>query len=90
MDLYIIRHGQSTNNVIEEVPGYESQRVSDPPLTELGKQQAEKVAEFISTTANPDQQIYKQAATAQLNGGGIGITHLYCSAMHRARGGFRA
>jgi 2,3-bisphosphoglycerate-dependent phosphoglycerate mutase len=84
MELYIIRHGQSTNNVIEDVPGYESQRVSDPPLTELGQQQAEKVAEFIATTANPDQKIAQQAASLHLNGGGIGITHLYCSAMHRA------
>ena len=35
MELYLIRHGQSTNNRGDA-------RVPDPPLTEIGKQQADK------------------------------------------------
>lgn len=40
MELYLIRHGQSTNNRGDL-------RVSDPPLTELGEEQARLVGQFI-------------------------------------------
>ena len=40
MELYIIRHGQSYNNAVEDG----KERVCDPPLTDLGRQQAEFVA----------------------------------------------
>ena len=40
MELYLIRHGQSTNNRGDS-------RVSDPPLTELGEEQARLVGQFI-------------------------------------------
>ena len=43
MELYLIRHAQSWNNAKPE-----EQRVEDPGLTELGEQQARRVAEFVT------------------------------------------
>ena len=40
MDLFLIRHGESTNNALADV----SQRVADPELTAKGRVQAERVA----------------------------------------------
>ncbi len=80
MQLFLIRHGQSTNNATwEQTHSYED-RVPDPPLTKLGCQQAEVLAHFLAThgkphaTEGPDPQ----------NINGFGITHLYCSLMERA------
>ena len=41
-DLYLVRHGESYNNSVDQ-----SQRVNDPPLTELGQAQALRLAERI-------------------------------------------
>ena len=42
MDLYLIRHAQSQNNALPE-----HQRVADPGLTELGHEQANRLAERV-------------------------------------------
>jgi 2,3-bisphosphoglycerate-dependent phosphoglycerate mutase len=47
MRLYLIRHGQSLNNVIWAETGTDKGRVFDPPLTDKGWQQIECVAEFM-------------------------------------------
>lgn len=81
MELYIIRHGQSTNNALPD----EQLRVQDAPLTDLGKQQAQHLANWLADGGNRDPWVspatgfskYEPEAT-------FGITHLYCSAMHRA------
>ena len=39
MQLYIVRHAQSTNNALADI----RDRVCDPTLTELGERQAEIV-----------------------------------------------
>jgi 2,3-bisphosphoglycerate-dependent phosphoglycerate mutase len=73
LELYIIRHAQSTNNALPDEIG----RHYDPPLTELGKQQAQIVADHLANGYPP----------AIENGHvehGYGLTKLYCSAMHRA------
>jgi 2,3-bisphosphoglycerate-dependent phosphoglycerate mutase len=44
MQLYLIRHAQSQNNAVAE-----HQRVEDPGITELGRQQAKCLAERVST-----------------------------------------
>jgi len=77
MELFIIRHAQSTNNALAD----QQNRVCDPPLTELGHRQAQILARHLSTARelepiamtsnNPDQR-------------GYGITRLYCSPMWRA------
>lgn len=81
MELYIIRHGQSANNALAD----QRQRTYDPVLTDLGRQQAERLAQYLATAAsselvrNPLDETATNAARR-----GFGITHLYCSAMHRA------
>ncbi len=44
MDLFLIRHGESTNNALADV----SQRVADPELTATGRTQAERVAAYLA------------------------------------------
>ncbi len=75
MELYIIRHGQSSNNALED----SRNRVCDPPLTELGKQQAEVVAQHLATGLRLAP--WKEKISGQR---GYGITQLYCSPMQRA------
>jgi broad specificity phosphatase PhoE len=43
LDLYLIRHAQSTNNALTN----RMDRGHDPPLTELGQQQAQCLAEYL-------------------------------------------
>lgn len=81
MELYIIRHGQSANNALED----ETQRTYDPPLTALGQRQAEYLADYLFDGGNRDPAFNPEAEIAR-NGDqrGFGFDHLYCSAMHRA------
>ncbi len=44
MELYLIRHGQSTNNTLAD----EKYRVCDPPLTSLGERQSELLAQYLA------------------------------------------
>ena len=79
LELYFIRHGQSTNNVIldENNDDYLFQRSTDPELTPIGEEQARLVAE---TLARP----YTDNGFNPHNRAGFGLTHLYCSLMVRA------
>ena len=79
MQLYYIRHAQSTNNAIWAATGAEQGRSHDPELTEIGLRQAEATAEFLSRTG-------PAAADARdvQNRAGFGLTHLHCSLMVRA------
>jgi broad specificity phosphatase PhoE len=82
MEVYIIRHGQSTNNALMDD---EHLRVKDPPLTEIGWQQAEAVAEYLANGHNRDELVRFRVGTPERQQRySFGITHLYCSAMHRA------
>ncbi len=81
MELYIIRHGQSANNALAD----DSQRTLDPGLTDLGRRQAERLAQFLSDSRNRDIEFNQGSGFAGDAGEhSFGITHLYCSAMHRA------
>ncbi len=72
MHLYLIRHGQSTNNYLYSTQEGEAGRSFDPELTELGQCQAQYLADYLSTWQNgPDPFCFA-------------ITHLYCSPMLRA------
>lgn len=78
MKLFIIRHAQSSNNLLGETTGFEAymaQRDPEPPLTDLGHQQAALVANHLADVAHPEQ---KQEAP-----GGYSFTKLYCSPMLR-------
>jgi len=46
MHLLLIRHGQSRNNHLEHAPDYLKGRLPDPPLTDVGHQQASRLAEW--------------------------------------------
>jgi broad specificity phosphatase PhoE len=49
MSLFLIRHGQSTNNALTDF----SQRVADPPLTDIGELQAQALADYMGK--HPDE-----------------------------------
>ena len=81
MELYIIRHGQSTNNALED----ETQREVDAPLTDLGKQQAELLAAYLADGHNRDRWVNPATGYSRPDDDkGFGVTHLYCSAMYRS------
>ena len=72
MELYLIRHGESFNNVQTDP----RQRVCDPPLTDRGRQQAQGVAERLSDVAWAHPAADSEAPRPQL-------TRLYTSPMLR-------
>ena len=74
MELYIIRHGQSTNNLLPDPTG----RVCDPPLTALGERQARYVANHL---ANGARQVHQAGNWREI---GYRLTKLYTSAMLRS------
>jgi len=74
MHLYLIRHGQSTNNHLYAITGAESGRVFDPELTEAGARQAECVCAYFTSAASRNDPLLGP------------ITHLYTSPMLRAIG----
>ncbi len=82
MRLFLIRHGESTNNFLSDhyaADEYIVKRTPDPELTELGWRQAKALAKHLATAT------VVQAPRATVPGASAyGITHLYCSAMVRA------
>lgn len=79
MELYIIRHAQSTNNVL--TPEYRHLRVADAPLTGLGQSQAAVLARHLATGLNPGPPADALGRPAQTD---YRISRLYCSAMWRS------
>jgi 2,3-bisphosphoglycerate-dependent phosphoglycerate mutase len=72
MELFLIRHGQSTNNALDDW----TQRVEDPLLTDGGQRQAECAA--LHLAAGMHLQPTAHAATRPV------LDRLYCSPMIRA------
>ena len=79
MELYVIRHAQSTNNILTD----SRDRVCDPPLTELGQRQAKIVAHHLANGLNPELSAWTPTGDNPTPYG-YGITRLYCSPMWRA------
>lgn len=79
MRLYFIRHAQSENNRLWDTTGSDKGRVDDPMLTDDGHRQAELLASFLRTAANPE---VKTRDVQQIDD--LRITHIYCSLMLRA------
>lgn len=52
MQLYFIRHGQSANNALWDATGGSTGRSDDPELTNVGKQQAALLAQYLSQGGN--------------------------------------
>jgi 2,3-bisphosphoglycerate-dependent phosphoglycerate mutase len=78
MELYFIRHAQSANNQLYEETGSWDGRDSDPELTELGHEQARRLAEHVAC-ANGEAPRRDYVNRSQ-----FGFTHLYSSMMVRA------
>jgi 2,3-bisphosphoglycerate-dependent phosphoglycerate mutase len=78
MQLYFIRHGQSINNANWEAAGYTES--PDPWLTEIGKQQAQTLADYLEK----NQPLAEHKDWNADNRHGYGITHIYSSLMERA------
>jgi len=76
MQFYFIRHGQSENNALWMSTNSHEGRNEDPGLTEVGRRQAEFLAQFLSQPASASSDLQNVA--------GFGITHLYTSLMVRA------
>lgn len=72
MELFIIRHGQSVNNALED----QTKRKKDPALTSVGEQQAEELACFLGDG--------RHLEPAERENGAPFLDCLYCSAMFRA------
>jgi len=80
MQLYWIRHAQSTNNLLWDVTGSSAGRSEDPELTEAGLQQASCLAHLLKERSNG----FKSASTDARMQNDLKITHVYCSLMLRA------
>ncbi|NMB68727.1 MAG: histidine phosphatase family protein [Chloroflexi bacterium] len=80
MQLFLIRHAQSANNLLWDQTGANKGRSHDPELTELGLRQAECAAAFLRDGDPLDSQYTPGEKPAR----GFGITHVYCSLMVRA------
>ena len=72
MDLFLVRHGQSHNNALEDL----SDRLPDPPLTKKGGEQAGRVAAHLSQGGHLPGH--------ERGNGRPFIEELYCSPMLRA------
>ncbi len=78
MQLYFIRHGQSSNNAGWGSPNYTEK--SDPTLTGNGKEQIQLLADFLEK----NQNINEHEGWDTHNRYGFGITRIYTSLMERA------
>lgn len=84
MRLFIIRHAESANNALAgsvDYDGYMTRRSDDPPLTDLGERQAERLAEHVASDAHPESRHEDRPVQPY---SGYGFTHLYCSPMLRS------
>jgi 2,3-bisphosphoglycerate-dependent phosphoglycerate mutase len=85
MQCYFVRHGQSENNELWARTGAEEGRSEDAELTQLGRLQAERVAQFLNHRSSSAPSTPSRADDDDpKNIRGYGITHLYCSPMIRA------
>ncbi len=80
MELFIIRHAQSTNNALPD----ERDRVVDPPLTAIGRRQAELVAAYLTQSTDRSTAPCETETPFGANGCYFGIKRIYASAMYRA------
>lgn len=81
MDLLIIRHAESANNRIITTLGYDDYlggRVHEPPLTETGEEQAQRLAEYLATAEQ-----FEFSRRGKETRRGYAIDRLFCSPMLR-------
>jgi 2,3-bisphosphoglycerate-dependent phosphoglycerate mutase len=79
MKVFIIRHAQSANNLLGETARYDeymARRDPEPPLTDLGHQQAGLLAEHLISNSHPERKLEETAS-------GYALTKILCSPMLR-------
>ncbi len=81
MRFYFIRHGQSANNALWEETASNLGRSEDPELTEMGRDQAGLLADFI---LHKDNEARLDGKFGEPRRDYFGFTHLYTSLMVRA------
>lgn len=80
MELTLIRHGQSTNNAQGD-----EQRHPDPELTELGHDQAKRLAKYLVNSQNGEEIVRLRSDSEERQARHpFEFTHIYVSAMRRA------
>ena len=72
MDLFLIRHAESRNNIRKS----EEERVSDPELTENGRLQSNILAEFLQKSLHLSRTEFEENEKP--------LDQIYCSAMKRS------
>ena len=80
MQLYFIRHAQSTNNHLWDQTRSSVGRSDDPELTDTGWEQARAAATFVAR----EQRLAVSFAQSLQNIDGFHLTHVYASLMIRA------
>jgi 2,3-bisphosphoglycerate-dependent phosphoglycerate mutase len=80
MQFYFIRHAESANNALWARTGSSQGRQADPPLSDIGRQQAQLLAHFLAQR-DPEAPADE---TDRHNRRGFDLTHLYCSLMERS------
>jgi 2,3-bisphosphoglycerate-dependent phosphoglycerate mutase len=83
MQLYYIRHAQSTNNLLWAQTGSADDRDEDPDLSPTGHEQVQRLVQFLQDPYPTAADVEPPSWDSQ-NVGGFGLTHLYCSLMIRA------
>jgi len=89
MELLVIRHGQSEADLIGRHEGR-----ADFPLTPLGLQQAEQMAEWVQAHLRPDvifsSPLKRAAKTAEILAGKTNLPVLYCDELMEYNNGLLA
>lgn len=79
MRLYLVRHAESTNNVIYGSGEENTGHTPDPEITEKGHRQAALLGEHFSMPGNePRQHPFESSGAPDYD-----VTHIYCSLMSR-------
>lgn len=83
MRVLLVRHGQSTNNVLAETLSYDeyvATRNHEPDLTPIGQEQAKRLAHFFGDTPQPNSALSESRASISERP----VTAIYTSPMLRA------
>lgn len=80
MQLYFIRHAESENNALYARTGSWIGRKPDPSLTDTGREQALRLADYLARNHRPEPNGDPDIHNHQ----GYHLTHLYCSLMERS------
>ncbi len=72
MNLFLIRHAESRNNILKK----DQERVSDPELTENGRLQSTYLAEFLQKGFHLSQEEFEENERS--------FDQIFCSAMQRS------